>query len=138
MLINNALTSTPVINPRIDYPSMDVTELLSNVRLDESKGHDFLSSKILDAMDNINRQLTDKYYLSPPLTNEQIRIYKRAVSYEAAALISEENIDFDTSSVGTYQPRSEVTQHKPTILRRNVSYAIADLTNRKRNRVKLL
>lgn len=32
-------------------------------------------------------------------SDEQIRKYKRAVSYEAAALICEDNLDFDTTTI---------------------------------------
>lgn len=136
MLLNNPLTETTVQNPRLDYPSMGITELLSEVRLDASKGNELLASKILSAMDNINRQLSGAHYLIAPLDEDKTRFYKRAVANEAAALIAEENKDFDTSSTG--QIRGENELNKVASLRRNVNYAIADLTNRKRNRVKLL
>ncbi|WAU72943.1 MULTISPECIES: head completion/stabilization protein [unclassified Acinetobacter] len=136
MLLNNSLSETVVQNPREGYPSISVTELLSEVRLDASKGNELLASNIEAAMDTVNNQLIGKHYLVAPLTVDQTRFYKRAVCNEAAAVIAEDNKDFDTSSTG--QIRGENGLDKVTSLRRNVNYAIADLTNRKRNRVRLL
>lgn len=136
MLINNSLPDLSVENTRHGYPAVSVAELLTEVRLDASKGNELLASKIKDAMDTVNRQLTEKHYLPAPLTEDQSRFYRRAVCNEAAALIAEDNIDFDTTSTG--QIRGENGLNKVSSLRRNVNYAIADLTGRKRNRVKLL
>lgn len=66
----------------------------------------------------------------------QIRKYRRAVCYEAAALICEDNLDFDTAAAG--QTRGENQQAKAQSLRRIVNHTIADLTGKKRNRIKLV
>ncbi|QHH99247.1 head completion/stabilization protein [Acinetobacter dispersus] len=136
MLINNALPDANVINPRQGYPAISVAELLAQGRVDASKGEVLLTAKVSEAMDTINSQLIGKRYLIAPLTDDQKRNYVKAVCYEAAALIAEDNLDFDTTSTG--QIRAENGLSKVTSLRRNVNYAIADLTGRKRNRVKLL
>jgi hypothetical protein len=60
----------------------------------------------------------------------------RAVLFEAAALISEENADFDTTASGL--DRGEVVDHKAQRLRRLVNHCIADMTGRTRNRVRLV
>ena len=58
------------------------------------------------------------------------------MSYEAAALICEDNLDFDTTTTG--QVRGENQREKADALRRIVQHTIADLTNRSRNRVRLI
>ena len=115
-----------------DYPAIGTRELLSTVRLDASKGEQLLVEKILLAMDIINGQVI---FLTPLTTNQE-RLYKRAVCYEAAALIGEENLDFDTTTAG--QIRGENGISKSDALRRIVNHTIADLTNRPRNRVRLV
>lgn len=132
MLLNAPVTDSEVQNPEPDYPNVSINDLLAMVRLDQSKGEVLLTEKILLAMDNIN----DQVLLLKIDTETQIRKYKRAVCYEAAALICEDNLDFDTTTNG--QSRGENQQAKMQSLRRIVNHTIADLTNRKRNRVRLI
>jgi len=132
MLLNAPVTNSEVPNPDPERPNVSITDLLGTVRLDQSKGEPLLTEKILLAMDIIN----DQILLLKIETETQIRKYKRAVCYEAAALIGEENLDFDSTTNG--QSRGENQQAKAQSLRRIVNHTIADLTNRKRNRVKLV
>ena len=131
MLLNAPLPDRVVQNPEPERPNVSIKDLLGTVRLDQSKGEDLLAEKILTAMDDINTQVMTKIE-----TKVQIRKYKRAVCYEAAALICEDNLDFDTTTNG--QSRGENQQAKMQSLRRVVNHMIADLTNRRRNRVKLV
>lgn len=132
MLVNVALSNTNVPNPKLDYPSVGTRDLLGTVRVDASKGEDALTEKILLAMDTINGQVK---FLGP-LTTDQERLYKRAVCYEAAALLGEDNLDFDTTTAG--QVRGENGLNKTQSLRRIVQHTIADLTGRPRNRIRLV
>ena len=132
MLLNEPVSEQVVQNPEADRPNVSITDLLGTVRLDKSKGQDLLAEKITLAMDTIN----DQVLLLRIQTEAQIRKYKRAVCYEAAALICEDNLDFDTTTTG--QSRGENQQAKMQSLRRVVNHTIADLTNKKRNRVKLV
>lgn len=132
MIVNAPLSNTLVVNPVQGYPSIGTRELLVVVRVDASKGQDLLAEKILLAMDTINGEVK----FIAPLTTDQERLYKRAVCYEAAALIGEDNLDYDTTTGG--QIRGENGLTKTQVLRRVVQHAIADLTGRRRNRVKLV
>ncbi|ATU46262.1 hypothetical protein CS557_12520 [Acinetobacter junii] len=132
MLLNAPVNDAEVQNPIAEYPNISIKDLLAQVRLDLSKGELLLTEKILLAMDIINRDIDFIEIVS----DEQIRKYKRAVSYEAAALICEDNLDFDTTTTG--QVRGENQQIKADSLRRIVQHTIADLTNRPRNRVRLI
>lgn len=132
MLLNAPVTDAEVQNPIAEYPNISIKDLLGQVRLDQSKGELLLSEKILLAMDTINGDIDFMQIES----DEQIRKYKRAVSYEAAALICEDNLDFDTTTTG--QARGENQKDKVDALRRIVQHTIADLTNRPRNRVRLI
>lgn len=136
MLINQQPIDKIVDNPRLGYPSLSVQELLGTVRLDESKGEVLLSEKIRLAMITINKQLLDKNFIQSPLDEEQAILYKTAVCYECSALITDENPDYDTTSAG--QIRGENGLSKVGSLRRIVNHCIADLTGRKRNRVRLI
>lgn len=132
MLLNAPVTNADVQNPIAEYPNISIKDLLAQVRLDQSKGEPLLTEKIILAMDTINGDLDGIAIQS----EEQIRKYKRAVSYEAAALICEDNLDFDTTTTG--QVRGENQREKADALRRIVQHTIADLTNRSRNRVRLI
>lgn len=132
MIVNAPLSNTLVDNPVPGYPSIGTRELLVVVRVDASKGQDLLAEKIQLAMDTINGEVK----FIAPLTTDQERLYKRAVCYEAAALIGEDNLDYDTTTGG--QIRGENGLTKTQVLRRVVQHAIADLTGRRRNRVKLV
>ena len=83
MLLNESVSEQVVQNPEADRPNVSITDLLRTVRLDKSKGQDLLTEKITLAMDMIN----DQVLLLKIETEAQIRKYKRAVCYEAAALI---------------------------------------------------
>lgn len=132
MLLNAPVSNAEVQNPIAEYPNISIKDLLAQVRLDQSKGEPLLTEKIILAMDTINGDLDGIAIQS----EEQIRKYKRAVSYEAAALICEDNLDFDTTTTG--QVRGENQREKADALRRIVQHTIADLTNRSRNRVRLI
>ena len=132
MLLNAPVTNADVQNPIAEYPNISIKDLLAQVRLDQSKGEPLLTEKIILAMDTVNGDLDGIAIQS----EEQIRKYKRAVSYEAAALICEDNLDFDTTTTG--QVRGENQREKADALRRIVQHTIADLTNRSRNRVRLI
>lgn len=132
MLLNAPVSNAEVQNPIAEYPNISIKDLLAQVRLDQSKGEHLLTEKIILAMDTINGDLDGIAIQS----EEQIRKYKRAVSYEAAALICEDNLDFDTTTTG--QVRGENQREKADALRRIVQHTIADLTNRSRNRVRLI
>lgn len=133
MLVNVPLSpNTRVDNPIVGYPAITTLELVATVRVDKSFGEELLAEKIREAMDTINKQVI---FTNLP-TIDQIRFYKRAVCYEAAALIGEDNLDYDTASGG--QIRGENGLTKSDVLRRKVQYAIADLTGRPRHRVKLI
>ncbi|OTG94209.1 head completion/stabilization protein [Acinetobacter sp. ANC 3832] len=135
MLLNAPVTDSEVQNPDNERPNISITDLLAQVRLDQSKGELFLTEKIILAMDNINDQTIGLNIE----TETQIRYYKRAVCYEAAALICEDNLDFDTTTTG--QSRGENQQVKTQALRRTVNYSIGKLISKgspKRNRVKLI
>lgn len=132
MLLNEPVSEQVVQNTEAERPNVSIKDLLGTVRLDKSKGQDLLAEKITLAMDIIN----DQVLLLKIETEAQIRKYKRAVCYEAAALICEDNLDFDTATTG--QSRGENQQAKTQSLRRVVNHTIADLTNQKRNRIKLV
>ena len=135
MLLNAPLPDRVVQNPEPERPNVSIKDLLGTVRLDQSKGEDLLAEKILTAMDDINTQVM----LLKIETDTQIRKYKRAVCYEAAALICEDNLDFDTTTTG--QSRGENQQVKTQALRRTVNYSIGKLISKgrpKRNRVTLI
>jgi hypothetical protein len=133
MLVNVPLSpNTRVDNPMVGYPAITTLDLVTTVRIDKSFGEELLAEKIREAMDTVNKQVS---FTDLP-TIDQIRCYKRAVSYEAAALIGEDNLDYDTTSGG--QIRGENGLSKSDVLRRKVQYAIADLTGRPRHRVKLI
>lgn len=135
MLLNAPVTDSEVQNPDIERPNISIIDLLAQVRLDQSKGETFLTEKIILAMDNIN----DQTLLIRIETETQIRYYKRAVCYEAAALVCEDNLDFDTTTTG--QNRGENQQVKTQALRRTVNYSIGKLISKgkpRRNRVTLI
>lgn len=135
MLVNAPVIDSEIQNPEPDRPNLTIKDLLGQVRLDQSKGEAFLTEKIILAMDNIN----DQTLMISIDTERKIRYYKRAVSYEAAALIAEDNLDFDTTTTG--QVRAENQTVKVQSLRRTVNYCIGNLINKgrqKRNRVSLI
>lgn len=135
MLFNSPLSDEIFQNPDQAYPNLAMLELLAIVRVNKATGRDIIQSKVIEAMDTINRQLSTKN-LSFPLDTNKERYYKRAVAYEAAALIGEDSLDYDTTSDG--QIRGENGLIKTQSLRRNVDYAIADITGKPRQRIRLI
>ncbi len=133
MLINAPIQTEVVANTQSGLPSIELGKLSEVTRIDKSMGESYLVEKIRHAMDVINQQVMD---VPLPLNEAKERFYVRAVLYEAGALISEENTDYDTTATG--QDRSDMTSSKAQRLRRLVNHAIADLTARRRNRVKLI
>lgn len=141
MLINSPLNNETFSNPDPAYPSLDLLELFAVVRINKATGAEVIASKVIEAMDTINRQLRDYQFnnasvINLPLDADRSRFYKRAVAYEAAALIGEDNLDYDTSSNG--QIREESGLAKAQSLRRRVEHAIADMISKPRNRVRLI
>jgi hypothetical protein len=133
MLVNAPIQPHVEINTQSGLPSVELSRLSEVTRIDNNMGESFLVEKIRHAMDVINRQIMD---VPLPLNIAQERFYVRAVLFEAGALISEENADFDTTSNG--QDRAEMVSNKAQRLRRLVNHCIADLTGRTRNRVRLI
>ena len=134
MLVNAPINDQVVVeNTRLNLPSIQLSRLSDVTRIDNNMGESFLVEKIRHAMDVINRQVMD---VPLPLNEAKERFYVRAVLFEAGALISEENADFDTTSSG--QDRAETVSNKAQRLRRLVNHCIADLTERRRNRVTLV
>lgn len=135
MLVNSPVTATSIANPVAGWPSLSTADLTSVSRIDKSLGNDYLQAKLQHAYDVINRQLA-ALMLQPPETDFVRRSYKRAVVHEAAALISEDHLDYDSTGDGLI--RGDAMRAKAQSLRRIVNHCIADLTNRPRNRVRLI
>ena len=135
MLFNSPLDDETFQNPNPAYPSLTMVEMITVVRVNQATGKDKIKSKVIEAMDTVNRQLVNKN-LALPLDASKERFYKRAVAYEAAALLGEDDLDFDTTTEG--QIRGENGLAKTQSLRRRVDYAIADITGKKRQRVRLI
>lgn len=135
MLINSPVTESTISNPVADWPSISTSDLTQVARIDKSLGQPYLQAKIEHAYDLINGQLALRLIL-PPEDDFARRTYIRAVIHEAAALISEEHLDFDSSGDGLI--RGEAMRAKGQMLRRIVNHCIADLTSRPRNRVRLV
>lgn len=133
MLVHAPVENSLVANVQPELPSIPVLQLTAVTRTDQSMGETFLVEKIRHAMDIINRQIMDEPL---PLNADKERCYVRAVLHEAAALISEDNADYDTTASG--QDRSELTSNKAQHLRRIVNHCIADIIGRSRNRVRLI
>lgn len=133
MLVNAPITDMVIENLQTGLPSIHLLQLNDMVRVDKNMGESFLVEKIRHAMDIINPHIIA---VPLPLNAALTRFYTRAVLFEAAALISEENADFDTTASGL--DRGEQVDHKAQRLRRLVNHCIADMTGRTRNRVRLV
>jgi hypothetical protein len=133
MLVNAPITDVVIENLQTGLPSIHLLQLNDMVRVDKNMGESFLVEKIRHAMDIINHHIIA---VPLPLNAALTRFYTRAVLFEAAALISEENADFDTTASGL--DRGEQVDHKAQRLRRLVNHCIADMTGRTRNRVRLV
>ena len=133
MLVHAQVANTLVVNVELGLPSISVLQLAAVTRTDNSMGEAFLIEKIRHAMDIINHQIKDVLL---PLSAAKERFYIRAVLHEAAALISEDNADYDTTATG--QDRGETITNKAQRLRRIVNHNIADMKGQTRNRVRLV
>lgn len=80
--------------------------------------------------------LTQAELLAIVSDDDWSKTYKDAVLYEAAALMDDNYMDFDT--IGQGITRGNNDQTKSDALRRVSTHAIADLNGQNRNRVKLL
>lgn len=146
MLINEQIQAQTVQNPYSHLPSVSTGDMVQLMRIDKTLGSERIAGYINDAYDTVNGDLpvacfsliTLDRHLSLNRLNVVIfrRTYKRAIMNEAAALIADNYIDYDTTSQGTI--RAEAALSKSDRLRRIVSHCIADMTGRRRNRVTLL
>lgn len=133
MIVHAPVVNSLVANVQSGLPSIPVLDLKAVTRVDSNMGETFLVEKIRHAMDIINGQIMD---VSLPLNAAKERSYVRAVLNEAAALISEDNADYDSTSTG--QDRAEIISNKAQRLRRMVNHSIADIKGHSRNRVRLV
>lgn len=146
MLINQQVQAQNVPNHYAHLPSVSTDDMVQLMRIDKTLGADRIAGYINDAYDTVNGDLPATFFslltLQRHLTAKRIktgvfeRTYKRAVMNEAAALISDNYVDYDTTSQGAISGEVQLT--KSERLRRIVSHCIADMTGRRRNRVKLL
>lgn len=133
MLVHAELENSLVANVQSGLPSIPLLDLPKLTRVDKNMGEDFLVEKIRHAMDILNLQIKDEML---PLNADKERCYVRAVLHEAAALISEDNADYDTTASG--QDRGETITTKAQRMRRIVNHCVADITGKPRNRVRLI
>lgn len=133
MLVHAPVENSLVSNVQSGLPSIPLLDLKAVTRVDSNMGEAFLVEKIRHAMDIINPQIKD---VPLPLNESKERFYVRAVLHEAAALISEDNADYDTTASG--QDRGDTITTKAQKLRRIVNHCVADITGKPRNRVRLV
>lgn len=146
MLINEQVQAQNVPNYYAHLPSVSTEDMVQLMRIDKTLGTERIAGYINDAYDTVHGDLPVSIFslltLERHLSDKKIdlatfrRTYKRAVMNEAAALIADNYIDYDTTSQGAI--RGEAALSKSDRLRRIVSHCIADMTGRRRNRVKLL
>lgn len=147
MLITGQITPKNIDNPISGLPSINILELNDVMRVDQSLGDVRLKFHIETAFDTINGQLEPwldsiiaEIAITPATRKGQrfTRAYKRAVLHETCALVSDQNADLDTASSSRMREEKQIhIVDKPQRMRRIVQHAIADLTGRTRNRVKL-
>jgi len=146
MLINQQVQSKNVLNPCAHLPSISTDDMVELMRIDKTIGVERIAGYIVNAYDTVNGDLPATLFslltLERHLSTKRIdrdtfeRAYKRAVMHEAAALAADNYVDYDTTSQGAISGDVQLT--KSDRLRRVVSHSIADMTGRRRNRVKLL
>ena len=146
MLINQPVESTTVLNPYSHLPSISTDDMIQLMRIDKTIGVQRITGYIVTAYDIVNGELPATLFslltLERHLSTKRIdrdtfdRTYKRAVMHEAAALVADNYVDYDTTSQGAISGDVQLT--KSDRLRRIVSHSNADMTGRRRNRVKLL
>ena len=146
MLINQQVQAQNVPNHYAHLPSVSTEDMVQLMRIDKTLGADRIAGYIDNAYDTVNGDLPATFFslltLQRHLADKRMlpdkfaRTYKRAIMNEAAALIADNYVDYDTTSQGAIS--SDVQLTKSDRLRRVVSHCIADMTGRRRNRVKLL
>ena len=146
MLINEQVQAQIAPNPYAHLPSVSTEDMVQLMRIDKTLGAPRIAGYIDNAYDTVNGELPVIFFslltLQRHLFQKQIdkdafdRTYKRAVMNEAAAIIADNYVDYDTTSQGAISGDVQLT--KSDRLRRIVSHCIADITGRRRNRVKLL
>lgn len=146
MLINQQVQAQNVPNHYAHLPSVSTEDMVQLMRIDKTLGADRIAGYIDNAYDTVNGDLPATFFslltLQRHLADKRMlpdkfaRTYKRAIMNEAAALIADNYVDYDTTSQGAIS--GDVLLTKSDRLRRVVSHCIADMTGRRRNRVKLL
>ena len=146
MLINQQVQAQNVPNHYAHLPSVSTEDMVQLMRIDKTLGADRIAGYIDNAYDTVNGDLPATFFslltLQRHLADKRMlpdkfaRTYKRAIMNEAAALIADNYVDYDTTSQGAISGDVQLT--KSDRLRRIVSHSIADMTGRRRNRVKLL
>ena len=146
VLINQQVQAKHVPNHYAHLPSVSTEDMVQLMRIDKTLGADRIAGYIDNAYDTINGELPASFFslltLQRHLSEKRLRTdifertYKRAIMNEAAALIADNYVDYDTTSQGAISGDVQLT--KSDRLRRIVSHCIADMTGRRRNRVKLL
>lgn len=146
MLINQQVEAQNVPNPYSHLPSVSTDDMVQLMRIDKTIGSERIAGYINDAYDTVHGDLPVSIFslltLERHLADNRVilatfqRTYRRAVMNEAAALIADNYVDYDTTSQGAISGDVQLT--KSDRLRRIVSHCIADITGRRRNRVKLL
>ena len=146
MLINQQVQTQNAPNYYAHLPSVSTDDMVQLMRIDKTLGSDRIAGYINDAYDTVNGELPASFFslltLQRHLSDKRIlssvfeRTYRRAVMNEAAALIADNYVDYDTTSQGAISGDVQLT--KSDRLRRIVSHCIADMTGRRRNRVALL
>ena len=146
VLINQQVQAKNVPNHYAHLPSVSTEDMVQLMRIDKTLGVDRIAGYIDNAYDTVNGDLPATFFslltLEQHLSTKRIdrdtfdRAYKRAVMHEAAALAADNYVDYDTTSQGAISGDVQLT--KSDRLRRVVSHSIADMTGRRRNRVKLL
>lgn len=146
MLINQQVQAQNVPNHYAHLPSVSTEDMVQLMRIDKTIGADRIAGYIDNAYDTVNGDLPATFFslltLQRHLADKRMlpdkfaRTYKRAIMNEAAALIADNYVDYDTTSQGAISGDVQLT--KSDRLRRVVSHCIADMTGRRRNRVKLL
>lgn len=146
MLINQQVQAQNVINPYVHLPSVSTDDMVQLMRIDKTIGAERIAGYISDAYDTVNGDLpatlfsfiTFQRHLAVQRIEQDTfnRTYKRAIMNEAAAIFADNYVDYDTTSQGAISGEAQLT--KSDRLRRIVSHCIADMTGRRRNRIKLI
>lgn len=143
VLINQQIQSENVDNPCAVLPAVCVDDMVTLMRIDKTIGTERIAQYVLNAYDVINgvlpRQMLLADYLAGFESYQQDfwrRAYKRAVMHEAAAQFIDAHPDYDTTGTGVI--RSDNESSKSDKFRRVCQHAIADMTGKPRNRIRLL